>query len=61
VARIETGVPARALLERFHRMLRARDTAALTPWIADSETSLRIPVDRDHGFRLIAIIQSVRS
>jgi transposase len=44
VARIETGVPAlataRALLERFHRMLRARDTAALTPWIADSETSL---------------------
>jgi transposase len=44
MARIETGVPAlataRALLERFHRMLRARDTAALTPWIADSETSL---------------------
>jgi transposase len=44
VAAIETGVPelaiARKVLDRFHRMLRTRDTAALTPWIADSETSL---------------------
>jgi transposase len=44
VAAIETGVPAlataRTVLDRFHRMLRTRDTAALTPWMADSETSL---------------------
>jgi transposase len=44
VAAIETGVPelatARTVLDRFHRMLRTRDTAALTPWMTDSETSL---------------------
>lgn len=44
MAAIETGVPelatARKVLDRFHRMLRARDTAALAPWMADSETSL---------------------
>jgi transposase len=44
VAGIETGVPAhaaaRALLDRFHHMLRTRDTAALTTWVTDSETSL---------------------
>ena len=44
VAAIEAGVPelatARKVLDRFHRMLRTRDTAALTPWMADSETSL---------------------
>jgi transposase len=43
VAAIETGVPAlataRTVLDRFHRMLRIRDAAALTPWMADSETS----------------------
>lgn len=44
VAGIETGVPAlaaaRALLDRFRRMLRARDTTTPTPWVIDSETSL---------------------
>jgi transposase len=44
VAAIETGVPAlataREVLDRFHRMLRTRDAAALTPWMADSETGL---------------------
>ena len=44
VAAIEAGVPAlataRTALDRFHRMLRTRDTAALTPWIANSETGL---------------------
>jgi hypothetical protein len=29
--------------------------------ILAAEGSVRIPVDRDHRFRLIAIIQSVRS
>jgi transposase len=44
VAAIETDVPAlataRKMLDRFHRMLRTRDTAALTPWMADGETGL---------------------
>jgi len=44
VAAVEIGVPAlataRELLERFHRMLRARDTDALTPWVADTSGSL---------------------
>jgi transposase len=44
VAAIETSVPAlasaRDLLERFHRMLRTRDADALTPWMADSDSSL---------------------
>jgi transposase len=44
VAKIETNVPAlaaaRALLDRFHRMLRTHDSVALTSWIADSETIL---------------------
>lgn len=44
VATVETGVPAlaatRDLLERFHHMLRAHDTDALTPWLADTEGSL---------------------
>jgi transposase len=44
VAAIETGVPmlasARKLLDRFHRMVRTRDTTALAPWITESETSL---------------------
>ncbi len=43
-AAVETGVPAlamaRGLLERFHGMLRARDTNALAPWLADTEGSL---------------------
>jgi transposase len=42
VAAIETNVPAlatgRTMLDRFHRILRTRDTAALTPWIAEGET-----------------------
>ncbi len=44
VAAVETGVPAlavaRGLMERFHRMLRARDTDALTPWVTDTNDSL---------------------
>lgn len=44
VAAVETGVPAlamaRGLLERFHGMLRARDTNALAPWLLDTEGSL---------------------
>ncbi len=44
VAAIETGVPAlgtaRDLMERFHRMLRAGDHDALTPWLADTGGSL---------------------
>lgn len=44
VAAIETGVPAlgtaRDLMERFHRMLRAGDAEALTPWLADTSDSL---------------------
>ena len=39
VAAIETGVPAlavaRDLMERFHRMLRARDVAPLPDWLAE--------------------------
>lgn len=44
MAAIETGGPAlamaRGLLERFHGMLRARDTNALAPWLADTDGSL---------------------
>ncbi len=44
VAAVEAGVPAlaaaRDLLDRFHRMLRGRDTEALTPWVADTEGGL---------------------
>ena len=44
VAAIETGLPAvaaaRGLMDRFHRMLRTRDTDALTPWVADTGNSL---------------------
>ena len=44
VATIETRVPtlavARDLMERFHRMLRTRDTCALTPWLVDAAESL---------------------
>jgi transposase len=44
VAAIETGVPAlaaaRDLMERFHRMLRVRDSDALAPWLADTGDSL---------------------
>ena len=44
VTAIETGVPAlamaRVLLERFHNMLRSRDTGALAPWLTDTEGSL---------------------
>ena len=44
VAVIETGVPAlgaaRILFERFQRMLRARDIAALAPWLLDAGGSL---------------------
>jgi transposase len=44
VAEVEAGVPAlaaaRTILDRFHRMIRTRDTAALAPWMADSETGL---------------------
>ena len=46
VAVIETSVPAlaaaRSLLERFHRMLRARDTDALAPRVADTAGSLLV-------------------
>ena len=31
---------ARDLMERFHRMLRAGDANALTPWLADTGDSL---------------------
>jgi len=31
---------ARVLLERFHNMLRSRDTGALAPWLTDTEGSL---------------------
>jgi transposase len=44
VAAIESGVPAlgtaRDLMDRFHRMLRAGDADALTPWLADSANGL---------------------
>ncbi len=44
VASIETGVPAlaaaRKLVERFHRMMRARDADALTPWAAGTAEGL---------------------
>jgi transposase len=44
VATVEIGVPAlaatRDLLERFHQMLRAHETDALVPWLADTEASL---------------------
>jgi transposase len=43
-AAVETGVPAlamaRGLLERFHGMLRARDTNALARWLKDTEGGL---------------------
>ena len=46
VAAIETGVPAlgiaRDLMNRFHRMLRAGDAHALTPWLADTGDSLLV-------------------
>jgi hypothetical protein len=44
VARIERGVPAlvsaRDLVERFHRMVRDRDPAALPAWITDAAGSV---------------------
>jgi len=44
VAVIETAVPtlatARNLLDRFHRLFRARDMEALSPWVAETEGSL---------------------
>ena len=44
VARIERGVPtlvsARDLVERFHRMVRDRDPAALPTWITDAADSV---------------------
>ena len=44
VVAVETGVPAlttaRVLIERFHGMVRMRETAALAPWLADTEGSL---------------------
>ena len=44
VARIERGVPAlvsaRDLVERFHRMVRDRDPAALPAWITDAADSV---------------------
>ena len=44
VAAIETGVPplaiARDLMERFHRMLRARDIGALPDWLAETSKSV---------------------
>ena len=44
VASIESGVPAfgiaRDLMDRVHRMLRASDADALTPWLADTGDSL---------------------
>jgi transposase len=44
VAAVERGVPAlataRQLLERFHRLFRARDLDGLTPWLADAAGSL---------------------
>jgi transposase len=44
VAAIETAAPAlavaRDLIDRFHAMIRARDTAALDPWIGEARQSL---------------------
>jgi len=44
VVSVEAGVPAlaaaRKMLDRFHRMIRTRNAAALTSWLADSETGL---------------------
>ena len=44
VVGVEAGVPAlaaaRKMLHRFHRMIRTRNAAALTSWLADSETGL---------------------
>jgi hypothetical protein len=40
VAAIETDDPAlataRTMLDRFHHVLRIRDAAALTPWMAET-------------------------
>ncbi len=57
VASVERGVPAlvpaRDLVERFHRMIRERDHEALAPWITDASGSLLasfgkgIAADRD--------------
>ena len=48
VAAIETGVPmlavARDLVERFHCMLRARDIGTLPGWLAETGTSMLVPV-----------------
>lgn len=38
--RVLASAATRDLLERFHHMLRAHDTDALTPWLADTEGSL---------------------
>jgi transposase len=44
VAVIETAAPAlavaRDLMDRFHAMIRTRDTAALDPWIGEARQSL---------------------
>ena len=47
LAGVEAGVPAlaaaRTMLDRIHRMIRTRDTAALTPWMVDSEPPGLVP------------------
>lgn len=44
VTAIETGVPAiviaRDLMERCHRMLRARDIGAMPDWLSETSTSV---------------------
>ncbi len=61
VAAIETGVPglavARSLMERFHRMLRARDVGALPGWLAETGTSLLASFGKGIAADLSAVVQ----
>ncbi len=59
VAAIETGIPAlafaRDLVERFHRMLRARDVGALPGWLAETGSSLLASFGRGIAADLAAV------
>jgi transposase len=59
VAGVEAGVPAlaaaRTMLDRFHRMIRTRDTDALVPWMVDSETGLLASFCKGIGADLAAV------
>ena len=61
VAAIEAGVPtlaaARELMERFHRIIRVRDTDALARWVTDARTSLLA----SFGKGIVADLAAVRA